>query len=189
MPAKSTTPGGHLFILQASIAQPAGRWRCSRRHDADQRHNQPRRRRCRWKPFNIGNGLLRLCSKAIAETMSTTAPRQRQRSTALPNHQSGRPSDSTATSAIPGSQQKVIKCFFSKLLRSLAGSFQGDHARPATTSAGPVQRVQSPPLVNLQQFGGKTERRQRDRQRVEPVATDGSSARSRLAGGPRSLHE
>ena len=94
----------------------------------------------------LSSGLLRLCSKAIAETISITAPASAQPIHGASNHQSSRPSDSTAvTSAIPGaSRKKVMKSFFSNtFFRSLGGSLRAI-TQASDTSASPSSKKYSP---------------------------------------------
>ena len=90
----------------------------------------------------LSRGLLRLCSKVIAATISITAAASAQPIHGASNHHSSRPSDSTAhTSAMPGaSRKKVMKSFFSNtFLRSLGGSFSA-MTQASDTSARPSSK-------------------------------------------------
>ena len=75
----------------------------------------------------FSSGLVRLCSKTMAATISTSDSASDQPIHGASNHQSRRPNESTAQSrAIPGAiKKKVMKSFFSKTLRlSPGGSFK-----------------------------------------------------------------
>ena len=107
----------------------------------------PRRRILPLESQRVFNsGLLRLCSNTIALMMSTVASARDQPIQGASNHQSSRPSDSTAqTSAMPGASRiKVIKSFFSKTLRlSPGGSFKA-MTQPSETSASPSSKKYRP---------------------------------------------
>ncbi len=133
----------HLFVLQANVLQPADDpGVLLRQHDADQQHNQAQTHdAAAGEPFGIEQGLLRLCSKVIAATISITAAASAQPIHGASNHHSSRPSDSTAhTSAMPGaSRKKVMKSFFEHFLRSLGGSFSA-MTQASDTSAEPSSK-------------------------------------------------
>ncbi|MNZ88383.1 hypothetical protein D3C78_1072730 [compost metagenome] len=94
----------------------------------------------------LSSGLLRLCSKTMADTISTSDSASDQPIHGASNHQSSRPSDSTAhSSAMPGaSKKKVMKSFFSKTLRRSPGGSFSAITQASDTSARPSSKKYSP---------------------------------------------
>ncbi len=94
----------------------------------------------------LSRGLLRLCSNTMAETIKTSESASDQPIHGASNHQSRRPSDSTAhRSAIPGaSRKKVMKSFFSNTLRLSPGGSFSAITQASDISARPSSKKYSP---------------------------------------------
>ena len=94
----------------------------------------------------LSSGLLRLCSKTIAQTISTSERANAQPIHGVSNHHSRRPSDRTAhNSAIPGaSKKKVMKSFFSKTLRRSPGGSFSTITQASEIRAKPSSKKYSP---------------------------------------------
>jgi hypothetical protein len=113
-----------------------------RQHDADQQHNQAEAHdAAAGEPFGIEQGLLRLCSKTMAATISTSR-RQRPADPRRFKPPQSRPSDSTAHQRHAGRQQKEGDeiLLLEHLLRSLGGSFSA-MTQASDTSASPSSKV------------------------------------------------
>ncbi|MNB79713.1 hypothetical protein D3C75_264560 [compost metagenome] len=135
------------FCRPTSVSQPITPVFCSASTMRISSMINPRRKILPLESQRVfSSGLLRLCSKTIAETISTSDIASDQPIHGASNHHSSRPRDSTAhSSAMPGaSRTKVIKSFFSNTLRRSPGGSLSAITQPSEINASPSSNRYNP---------------------------------------------